>query len=146
MGWLDVVGEMLGGGQSGQAAGATGAGGVAEMANIAMMAEHLISQEGGLQGLLTKFQQGGLGDVVASWMGSGQSLPISADQVSKVLGSPLISELAGKLGVDPQQASAYVAQYLPILVNKLMSNGQASQGGNDLLAQGKELLKGLFNS
>jgi uncharacterized protein YidB (DUF937 family) len=139
MGLLDEVGKMLSGGQS---TGDAGAGGVA---NIAVVVEHLMAQEGGLQGLLTKFQQGGLGDVVASWVGTGQNLPISADQISKVLSNTQIGELAAKLGVDPQQASTYLAQYLPELVSKLTPNGQVPQG-NDLLAQGAALLKGLFNS
>ena len=32
------------------------------------------------------FQQGGLGDVVDSWVGTGQNLPVSPDQLGGVLG------------------------------------------------------------
>jgi uncharacterized protein YidB (DUF937 family) len=49
------------------------------------------SQSGGLGELVARFQQGGLGDVVSSWISTGQNLPISADQLSSVLGQDAIA-------------------------------------------------------
>lgn len=138
MGLLDEVGKMLGGGNAG--AGAGGGGG-----DILAIAQAVLAQNGGLQGLLQKFQQGGLGEAAASWISTGQNLPVSADQIKQVLGSGQLNELAGKLGLDPQQLSGQLAQHLPGLVDKLTPNGQLPQG-NDLLAQGADLLKGFFKS
>ncbi len=39
---------------------------------------------GGLPGLMAKFQQAGLGDMIASWLGSGTNQAISGDQLSRV--------------------------------------------------------------
>jgi uncharacterized protein YidB (DUF937 family) len=46
---------------------------------------------GGLGGLVAKFQQAGLGDVVSSWIGSGQNQAISPDQLGQVLGQDTLS-------------------------------------------------------
>jgi uncharacterized protein YidB (DUF937 family) len=135
MGLLDQIGGMLGGSQQ---QGGTG--------DILAVAQHLLEQNGGVQGLVQKFQQGGLGDAVASWVGTGQNLPVSADQIKQVLGNGQLTEIAGKLGLDPSQLSTQLAQHLPGLVDKLTPNGQVPQGSGDLLAQGADLLKGFLKS
>lgn len=102
-------------------------------------------QTGGLEGLIRSFQQGGLGDVVNSWVANGQNLPVSGEQVGNVLGGSALHDLAAQLGVSPQQASGSLASVLPQLIDQLTPNGQLPQGG-DLLNQGLDLLKkgGLF--
>ncbi len=99
----------------------------------------LINQQGGLSGLVEKFQQGGLGDVVASWVGTGANQPISADQLQQVLGSGPLADIAGKLGVSPDEVGGHLAQLLPQVVDKLTPNGSIEQGG--LLDQGLNVLK-----
>ena len=84
----------------------------------------LLAQSGGLQGLMNKFAQQGHGDTFASWVGTGENQPISGDQIQKVLGSEQVSALAAKLGVDPAQASHFLAQYLPKIVDKLTPAGK----------------------
>jgi uncharacterized protein YidB (DUF937 family) len=84
---------------------------------------------GGLGGLAQKFQQAGMGDVIASWIGKGENLPISADQISSILGSGAIGDIASKLGIDPTQASGQLAQMLPGLIDKLTPHGRAPEGG-----------------
>lgn len=84
---------------------------------------------GGLDGLVQKFNQAGLGDIVASWIGRGENLPVSAGQLGEVLGSDALAGIASKLGVDPQQASAMLSQVLPGLVDQLTPDGQIPQGG-----------------
>src|SRR5262245_47478385 len=51
---------------------------------------------GGLGGLLNQFQQGGLGDIMKSWIGPGQNQPVSPNQLSSVLGPQIIKVLAQK--------------------------------------------------
>lgn len=103
------------------------------------------NQPGGLAGLVQSFQQGGLGEVVNSWVSTGQNLPISADQIGAVLGGGQLQNIAAQLGVSPEQASGSLAELLPRVVDQLTPNGQLPQGG-DLLAQGLDMLKkgGLF--
>ncbi|CAM4087125.1 YidB family protein [Serratia silvae] len=100
-----------------------------------------VEQQGGLPAILNKFRQGNLADVVASWIGTGENQPISGEHVEQVLSTDAIAQLAGKLGIDPAQASALIAQYLPMITDKLSPNGQEPQGG-DLMSAGMDLLKG----
>ena len=84
----------------------------------------LLAQSGGLQGLANKFSQSGQGDTFSSWVGMGENQPISGGQVQKVLGSDQVNALAAKLGVDPAQASHFLAEYLPKVVDKLTPEGK----------------------
>ncbi len=81
------------------------------------------NQPGGLQGMVQSFQQKGLGGVVSSWVGTGANSPITADQVHQVLGSDQVKALAAKAGINPDTASAAIAQMLPVIVDKLTPNG-----------------------
>ena len=84
----------------------------------------LLTQSGGLQGLASKFSQGGQGGAFSSWVGMGENQSISADQIQKVLGSDQVNALAAKIGVDPAQASHFLAEYLPKVVDKLTPEGK----------------------
>jgi uncharacterized protein YidB (DUF937 family) len=84
----------------------------------------LLAQNGGMQGLMNKFSQGGLGEIFASWVGMGENKSISLDQISSLLGSEQVRGLASSLGVDPSQASGFLADYLPKIVDKLTPAGQ----------------------
>jgi uncharacterized protein YidB (DUF937 family) len=84
----------------------------------------LLAQNGGMQGLMNKFSQGGLGEVFSSWVGMGENKSISADQISSLVGSEQVKGLASSLGVDPAQASGFLADYLPKIVDKLTPSGQ----------------------
>ena len=97
-------------------------------------------QAGGLQGLSQLFEQKGLGGVVASWIGTGTNQPITADQLTRVLGQERIDALAQKAGLPPGQGAQALAQILPTLVDKLTPNGQVPST-NQLLAAGLDLLK-----
>lgn len=113
---------------------------------LAEMAMQLVNQyPGGLSGLVQAFRQGGLGEIVDSWVSTGQNLPVSGDQLSSVLGSDVIGTLAGQAGVAPQELSSGLAALLPGLVDQLTPGGKLPEGG-DLLAQGLDMLKkgGLF--
>lgn len=85
--------------------------------------------QGGLGGLTDKFNQAGMGDVIRSWIGSGQNLPISAEQLQAVLGSDTVRQIAAQLGVDPQQAAAQLAGLLPGVVDQLTPQGELPQQG-----------------
>ncbi len=84
---------------------------------------------GGLGGLAEKFRQGGMGDQVNSWIGNGENMPISAEQISRILGSDTVRNIASQLGIDPDQAAQQLSAMLPGLIDKLTPNGQAPEGG-----------------
>jgi uncharacterized protein YidB (DUF937 family) len=84
-------------------------------------------QEGGLAGLVQKFKDQGLGDIVASWVSTGQNLPVSAQQIQQVLGNQRLQELAAQHGINVEQVSSHLAQILPVIVDKLTPNGAVPQ-------------------
>ena len=54
----------------------------------------------------------------------GENQPISSNQIQNVLGSDQVNALAAKMGVDPAQASHFLAEYLPKIVDKLTPEGK----------------------
>ena len=88
------------------------------------------NQPGGLQGLVQSFQDKGLAGLVSSWGGTGQNLPISADQIHQVLGSQQVQSLAASAGISPDAAGSAIAQLLPTLVDKLTPNGEVPAHNN----------------
>ena len=99
------------------------------------------SSGSGLGGLVEAFQAKGLGDVVASWIGTGQNLPVSAEQIQSVLGSGLVQQLAARAGLPPEAATTLLAQILPQAVDRLTPEGTVPAGGP--LGQVTGLLRGL---
>ena len=135
MGLFDQIGKQLGG-----ALGASGGG----QPDILQIVQALMAQNGGLDGLLAKLQQGGLGDLVKSWIGTGANLPVSGAQITQALGSPQLATVAKQFGVEPQHLAGLVSQQLPGLVDKLSPDGVLAGNTQDLLAQGASLLKGFL--
>jgi uncharacterized protein YidB (DUF937 family) len=79
---------------------------------------------GGLGGLLNKLEQGGLGDVTKSWVGSGQNQPVSPGQLGSALGPSIIKMLAQKSGLSEEDLTKQLSQILPGVVDKLTPNGR----------------------
>ena len=113
---------------------------------LATVMQMINTQPGGLSGLVQQFHDKGLGSLVSSWVGTGQNLPISADQLQHVLGSDQIKELAAKAGISPETASSHLSQLLPMLIDHLTPNGQVaatSPSTSSVLEEGLDMLKGL---
>ncbi|MCA7969629.1 MULTISPECIES: YidB family protein [Burkholderia] len=119
MGLLDIVGGLIGG----------QAGGNSQSALITTALEFINNQPGGLNGLIEKFKAGGAGEIIGSWVGTGENQPISPDTLQNVLGSDVVGSLASKVGIDPAQASSILAQVLPHVVNGATPNGEVPAGG-----------------
>ncbi len=145
----DAVGGLMGGAGAGNLQGMLGGllqqldgahgGGTNAMLSTVMS---LVQQHGGVEGIVAKFQQGGLGDVVQSWVSTGANMPVSGSQVQQVLGDSTIGNVASSLGVDPSQASSSIASMLPQLINHLTPNGAVDANSGDVLSKGLEMLRG----
>src|SRR5262249_40864859 len=96
---------------------------------------------GGLQGLIERFRGQGLGPLIDSWVSTGANLPISPAQVTQVLGTQQVQQLAAAAGIDVQAASAKLAELLPKIVDQVTPDGRIPAG--DLLAKGLGFLSGL---
>ena len=88
----------------------------------------------GLGDLVRTFQEKGLGDIVGSWVGRGDNLPISVDQITQGLGLDRLRDLAAQTGVSLESAASTLSSVLPGLIDKLTPDGKLPEGG--LLAEG----------
>ena len=104
--------------------------GAAEANPLVGIVGSLLNQSGGLQGLMGKFSQAGLGNVFSAWVSTGPNPPISSDQLQQVLGSDQIKALAAKLGIDPAQAAQVLAEHLPTVIDKLTPQGKIDPNAN----------------
>jgi uncharacterized protein YidB (DUF937 family) len=108
---------------------------------MAQIALEMFNQNGGLTGILDKFKEGGLGEQAASWVGKGENMPISAEQISSVLGNGAIAEMAAKFGIDPDTLSSQIAEHLPTVVDKLTPDGEVGADSGNLLSTVLGMLK-----
>jgi uncharacterized protein YidB (DUF937 family) len=113
------------------------AGGAAQQGQSPLMqaAIQLIQQNGGLPGIISKFQNGGMAAQVGSWVGTGANVPISGNQLQEILGTGSIGQIAQQLGLSHGDASSGLAQVLPQIIDKLTPNGQVPAEHSDMLAQ-----------
>lgn len=119
MGLLDVVGSFLGNANAG-----------GQQQNVLTAVTELVNnQPGGVQGLIEQFETHGAGGVIQSWIGEGANQAVSPDMLQNVLGSGALGDLAGKLGVTPEQASTVLAQVLPHIIDHGTQNGEVPADG-----------------
>ncbi|HTS20779.1 MAG TPA: YidB family protein [Casimicrobiaceae bacterium] len=124
MGLLDsLLGSLMGG---------TSAQGQSPLLAAALQ---MIQQNGGLPGIIGKFQQGGYGQQMGSWIGTGANMPITGSQLQEILGSGSIGQIAQQLGLSHGDASSGLAQVLPQLIDGLTPKGQVPSDHADLLQQ-----------
>lgn len=114
MGLLDQIAGALGGSSEG--------GGQNPL--IQLVLQYIQSQPGGLQGLIEQFTKAGFGQQVASWVGTGQNLPISGEQLSQVLGGGELGQLLQQFGLNSADGMRGLAQALPDVVNQLTPDGR----------------------
>jgi uncharacterized protein YidB (DUF937 family) len=81
-------------------------------------------RQGGLSAIVAKLQQAGLGDLAKSWVGNGQNLPITAEQLQQVLGSDTVKQLAARFNIPVDQLSKVLAQQLPAAVDHASPDGK----------------------
>lgn len=100
-----------------------------------------VQEQGGVEVLLQKFQQGGLGQVLNSWLGSGSNISIDGGEIQNALGNDQLQSLADKLGTDVQGASGTLAALLPQVIDKLSPQGHIKTSNTQDLGA---MVDGLF--
>jgi uncharacterized protein YidB (DUF937 family) len=80
--------------------------------------------QGGLNAIVAKLQQAGFGDQVRSWIGNGQNLPITAEQLQQVLGSDTVKQLAARFNIPVDQLAKVLAQQVPLAVDHASPDGK----------------------
>ena len=126
MGILDSVVNALNSG----GAPAAGTSSSAVASAVLSMLQSQGSAANGLGNLMQAFEGGGLGHLFQSWVGTGQNLPVSAEQIQSVLGSSgmleRIAQMAG--GLQTSEVAQHLSTLLPQIVDHLTPNGQVHAG------------------
>lgn len=79
--------------------------------------------QGGLTAIVNKLEQAGFGNQVKSWIGTGENVPITADELHQVLGNEKVKELAARFHVPVDQVGPILAQLLPPAVDHASPKG-----------------------
>lgn len=131
MGILEsVIGNLMGGAAGGASSpmggilsGLLGGGGQAgAMGNTGMA--------GGLGGLVSQFEQAGLGHLAQSWVGNGPNQPVSPQQLQTVFGHDQVQNMATQAGMQPGDFLSQLSQHLPNAVYGMTPNGQLPDEGS----------------
>lgn len=124
MGLMDQLGQAVGGMLGGQ-------GGQSPLLQAVAGLLGKDSSVGGLDGLVQTFQKNGLGEIVNSWVSTGQNLPVTPSQIEQGFGNDILNQMASKAGLAPGAVSSQLAGILPDLVDKLTPDGKIEAGGLD---------------
>jgi uncharacterized protein YidB (DUF937 family) len=144
MGLLDqLAGQVLGslaGGDGQQQGGGTGQTLLLQLAMSLLQGQGGVAAQGGqldlggiLGGLVARFSEAGLAEQASSWVGTGQNLPDSAEQIGQVFGNSALGDMAAQLGMPSEQVAGHLANLLPQVIDGLTPGGQLpAAGGADL--------------
>ncbi len=137
MGILDsIIGSLLGGGNNANQSGMGGVlssilGGGQAGTNQAGTSQTGTSQgaAGGLGGLVSQFEQAGLGNAIQSWIGNGPNQPVSPGDLQNVFGNH-VGPMAQQAGMNQGDFLDQLSQHLPNAVNNMTPNGRIGDQGS----------------
>jgi uncharacterized protein YidB (DUF937 family) len=123
-----ILGNVLQPQQTGTGSSSSGIGGVL-MNMLGGGGDRAAGARGGLGGLLSSFEQAGLGHIAQSWVGNGPNQPVSPQQLQTVFGDDQVQTMAGHAGMAPHDFLSQLSQHLPRVVDGVTPNGQLPDEG-----------------
>ncbi|AFU19488.1 YidB family protein [Actinobacillus suis] len=126
-------------------------GGNGNQSTALQLIQALLQSQGGVEGIIAKLQQGGLDDLLKTWISADEeNAPVSGEQIANVFGQENLQAAAQEVGVEEKDAGDLLAEFLPKIVDTLTPDGQLPDlqnlNTNDLLAQAaKGVLGKLFS-
>lgn len=82
---------------------------------------------GSIGGLLKQLQGAGLDRQIASWLGNGQNLPVTASQIRDALGNEQVRQIAQQLGIPVDDVLKLLSQFLPGAVDQISPQGRLEE-------------------
>ena len=80
--------------------------------------------EGGLDGIVGAMKdKPELASMVSSWLGDGDNMPMSKDEVGSLFDSNQIASFASNLGIDSSDAMSKLSELLPSFIDNSSSAG-----------------------
>jgi uncharacterized protein YidB (DUF937 family) len=108
MDFMSIASDLLGSDSKGDIAGALSG----------------LMGEGGLDSIVNSMKdKPELASMVSSWLGDGENMPISTDELGSLFDSDQISSFASNLGVDSSDAMSKLSELLPSFIDKSSAGG-----------------------
>ena len=101
----------------------------------------LLQQNGGIAGIVDRFQRAGYGAQADSWVSTGENQAIAPDALQQVLGSGALGDIASRLGMSGSAVAGGLASVLPQIIDRMTPHGQVPANHNDLVAQALAMLQ-----
>ncbi|NHN83510.1 DUF937 domain-containing protein [Acetobacter musti] len=86
---------------------------------------HTMLDPSNIQQIVAKADEAGLGDKVRSWIGKGDNLPVSPDEIRQILGNSEVQTLVARTGLPADTLLPALAHFLPDAVDKKTPEGTA---------------------
>jgi len=96
------------------------------LGNLLSTVESKVESSGAdLSGIVEKMKTSGgeYQEMVSSWLGDGENIPISKEQITEMFSSENISTFADKLGVSKDAAAEALSDVMPKIVDTASSAG-----------------------
>jgi uncharacterized protein YidB (DUF937 family) len=86
----------------------------------------------GVAAIISKFESAGLGQHVQSWVGTGQNVPVTAEQIGQAFTPEELSGWAQQAGTTPDALRGVLAEALPHVVDHATPGGAVPDQTPDL--------------
>ena len=142
-----ALGSVLAGALRNRNQGGLGGGGhpsanpTALLVMLLPLAMRWVQNNGGMNAVLERFHQKGLGAQAKSWMSTGANQPIDEQSVQQVVGADELRQMAQRLGVPEQQVAQAFAEIMPQMVDKITPDGQVPPHADAVLDESTRTLE-----
>jgi len=117
-------GGMQGGGMPGRGMQGTPATGQQRNQLLELALNFVQNYPGGLSGLVAAITGAGYGKQARSWVGTGQNMQISEDDLSQIIGQGNVESMGRRSGLSTGAAAGGLAALLPAVIDQLTPKGQ----------------------
>ncbi len=105
-----------------------------------------IQKNGGLSGVLNKFNQNGLANKAQSFVNTGGNEPMSSDEIQHLFDQSEIQDICRQTGASEGEVCQGIAELLPQVMNELTPNGNVDDDENDANNEISEILQQFANA
>jgi uncharacterized protein YidB (DUF937 family) len=105
------------------------------------LAMRWVQNNGGINAVLDRFRQKGLGAQAQSWTSRGANQPIDEQSVQQVVGQDELRQMAQRLGVPEQQVAQAFAEIMPQMVDHITPDGQVPPHADAVLDESTRTLE-----
>ena len=85
---------------------------------------------GGLNELVDRFRQKGMGEKADSWVATGPNKPVTPSELEQAIGPDVLEDLVNKTGLSRDQLLKRLSQELPHAVDKYTPDGRLPAEGD----------------